>query len=392
MLFPRCIGGQRQGDVNFAKKKPRAGLACEQQRVLAAPADARFPGQFNLHDRRGINEDPITEIARVLGNPFSQFLQAIAQQLVIVASQRVARDGGLLRIVGKVGAGPSQADASPPVGGSEPGLRAWGAIKLGAGGTAVIIHAAGDDALRTGHQFSRPRAFRAMARHIIHLAVAALRQPIQQSGFCRAEVDAGKADGGKAQLVAPATNPFFQSDPVMHAIDDTCREYALPDEAATLALGAALGATLPENMSPAVVVYLEGDLGAGKTTLVRGLLRKVGAGETAKSPTYTLVEPYVISGLNLYHFDFYRFNVPEEFLDAGLDEYFSDKAANCLCLVEWPDRAQPYLPAADLCVQLALDGTGRRASIEAGSARGQQWLSVFPASPAAISSAVPAQS
>jgi tRNA threonylcarbamoyladenosine biosynthesis protein TsaE len=105
-------------------------------------------------------------------------------------------------------------------------------------------------------------------------------------------------------------------------------------------------------------------------------LRKVGAGETARSPTYTLVEPYVISGLNLYHFDFYRFSVPEEFLDAGLDEYFSDSG---LCLVEWPERAQPYLPAADLRVRLSHEDCGRRASIEAHSERGQQWLKGLPA-------------
>ncbi|MDP1653323.1 MAG: tRNA (adenosine(37)-N6)-threonylcarbamoyltransferase complex ATPase subunit type 1 TsaE [Rhodocyclaceae bacterium] len=179
----------------------------------------------------------------------------------------------------------------------------------------------------------------------------------------------------------------------MHAIDDNrrphLRTYSLPDEAATLALGAMLGAQLPQDLRPAVVVYLEGDLGAGKTTLVRGLLRKVGAGETAKSPTYTLVEPYVTSGLNLYHFDFYRFNVPEEFLDAGLDEYFSDSG---LCLVEWPDRAQPYLPAADLRIRLSHEGSGRHARVEAGSERGQQWLKTLPASLAANSSGVPVQS
>jgi tRNA threonylcarbamoyladenosine biosynthesis protein TsaE len=174
----------------------------------------------------------------------------------------------------------------------------------------------------------------------------------------------------------------------MHVLDDTCRDYVLSDAAGTLALGALLGATLPQDQMPAAVVYLEGDLGAGKTTLVRGLLQKVGAGETAKSPTYTLVEPHVVSGLNLYHFDFYRFNVPEEFLDAGLDEYFSDSG---VCLVEWPGRAQPYLPSADLRVRLELSGSGRRAHLEAGSARGRQWLSRLPATLAATSCNLPPQ-
>lgn len=172
----------------------------------------------------------------------------------------------------------------------------------------------------------------------------------------------------------------------MHASDDTCREYALPDAAATLALGALLAAVLPKDLRPAAVVYLEGDLGAGKTTLVRGLLQKAGVGGTVKSPTYTLVEPHVVSGLNLYHFDFYRFSVPEEFFDAGLDEYFADSG---LCLVEWPDRAQPYLPAADLRIRLELAGAGRRAGITADSERGRQWLTCLCAFPVATSSGSP---
>src|SRR5688572_13374248 len=93
---------------------------------------------------------------------------------------------------------------------------------------------------------------------------------------------------------------------------------ALQDEAATLALGAVLAPKL----HPGLVITLEGDLGAGKTTLVRGLLRSLGYGNKVKSPTYTLVEVHVVSGLHLYHFDFYRFNQAEEYLEAGLDEYF----------------------------------------------------------------------
>jgi tRNA threonylcarbamoyladenosine biosynthesis protein TsaE len=172
----------------------------------------------------------------------------------------------------------------------------------------------------------------------------------------------------------------------MHAVDDTRREYALPDATATRSLGAALAAALPQELRPAAVVYLEGDLGAGKTTLVGGLLQKIGAGDTAKSPTYTLVEPHVVSGLNLYHFDFYRFSAPEEFLDAGLEEYFSDSG---VCLVEWPDRAQPYLPAADLRVRLELVGSGRKAHLESNSERGRQWLKCLPVSLAAPSSNTP---
>ena len=130
---------------------------------------------------------------------------------------------------------------------------------------------------------------------------------------------------------------------------------ALPDEAATLALGAALAT----NLAPGMAIWLEGDLGAGKTTLVRGLLRAAGESGPVKSPTYTLVEVHVVSGLHFYHFDFYRFNQAEEYLDAGLDEYFSGSG---ICLVEWPDKAAPYLPAADMRIELrvAQNAAGER--------------------------------
>jgi len=141
----------------------------------------------------------------------------------------------------------------------------------------------------------------------------------------------------------------------------------LDDETATIALGAALAPC----MQPGLVVWLDGDLGAGKTTLVRGLLRALGETGPVKSPTYALVEIHVVSGLNLYHFDFYRFNQPEEYLDAGLDEYF---AGDGVCLVEWPERACPYLPVADLHIRLTVEGAGRFACLETGSERGRQCL------------------
>ena len=154
---------------------------------------------------------------------------------------------------------------------------------------------------------------------------------------------------------------------------------ALPREADTVALGGALVAGL----SPGMVIWLEGDLGAGKTTLVRGLLRAAGYSGPVKSPTYTLVEVHVVSGLHFYHFDFYRFNDAEEYLDAGLDEYFSGSG---ICLVEWPDKAAPYLPPADMRIELRVaageaDGqhdadadTGRIARITAVSAKGRTCL------------------
>ena len=126
----------------------------------------------------------------------------------------------------------------------------------------------------------------------------------------------------------------------------------MPDEAATLALGARLAALL----RPGMTAYLSGDLGAGKTTLVRGLLRSLGYAGRVKSPTYTLVELYEIPRLNLYHFDLYRFADPEEWAETGFREYFN---ADSVCLVEWPEKAQGLLPEPDLVMRLAVQGDGR---------------------------------
>lgn len=141
----------------------------------------------------------------------------------------------------------------------------------------------------------------------------------------------------------------------------------LPDERATLALGARLAQAL----APGLVVYLCGDLGSGKTTLVRGLLRGLGFTGNVKSPTYTLVELYAISRLNLHHFDFFRFSQPEEYLDAGLDEYFQDES---ICLVEWPEKAGEYLVPADLRIDLSMAGAGRIAEVSSHSGAGSSCL------------------
>lgn len=155
----------------------------------------------------------------------------------------------------------------------------------------------------------------------------------------------------------------------MHSVDVTA-EFVLPDEPATQRLGALLASQLV----PGMVVYLEGDLGAGKTTLVRAMLRGLGYEGAVKSPTYSLVEFYVISSLYLYHFDFYRFDSPEEFVDAGLGEYFAGQA---VCLVEWPEKAQACLPPADLVFRFDYAGEGRVLHAGAASARGGQCLSTL---------------
>jgi tRNA threonylcarbamoyladenosine biosynthesis protein TsaE len=141
----------------------------------------------------------------------------------------------------------------------------------------------------------------------------------------------------------------------------------LPDEAATQALGASLAHAL----APGLKVYLSGDLGAGKTTLVRALLRACGYAGKVKSPTYTLVEPYTVSNLHLYHFDLYRMTSPEEWSMSGFREIFDEAA---ICLVEWPERAAGELPEPDLAIALQIAESSRAAYIVAHSERGRTWL------------------
>ena len=141
----------------------------------------------------------------------------------------------------------------------------------------------------------------------------------------------------------------------------------MPDAAATARLGAALAA----GIAPGRVLHLSGELGSGKTTLVRGLLRALGISGPIKSPTYAWVEPYALSSLDLYHFDFYRFADQNAWLSSGLRDYFRPQAA---CIVEWPERAGDLLPAPDLSVRLEYAGEARRAHLEAHSDAGTGWL------------------
>ena len=133
----------------------------------------------------------------------------------------------------------------------------------------------------------------------------------------------------------------------------------------------ALGTEFASGIRPGMVIYLSGDLGAGKTTLARGLLRGLGYEGKVKSPTFTLVEVYEISRLYLYHFDFYRFNDPRELGEAGFREYFNPDS---VCLVEWPEKAAAGLPAADLKILMQVEGSGRRVEIFAETEAGKLCL------------------
>jgi tRNA threonylcarbamoyladenosine biosynthesis protein TsaE len=141
----------------------------------------------------------------------------------------------------------------------------------------------------------------------------------------------------------------------------------LADDSAT----AALGASLARALVPGLVIYLCGNLGAGKTALARAVLRGLGYEGKVKSPTFTLVELYAISRLTIYHFDLYRFGDPREWVEAGFRDYFGP---DTVCLVEWPEKAEGVLPPADLRITLQIQDSGRSAEIEAGTEAGNQCL------------------
>jgi len=132
-------------------------------------------------------------------------------------------------------------------------------------------------------------------------------------------------------------------------------KHYLKDEQATLDFGAKLATMLPKKG----LVFLHGSLGAGKTTLVRGLLRAAGHQGSTKSPTYTLVEPYLLPHQKFYHFDLYRLADPEELEYMGFRDYLDE---NALCLIEWPEKGGNFLPKADL--ELSLSYEGERRSIK----------------------------
>ncbi|MFM2262706.1 MAG: tRNA ((37)-N6)-threonylcarbamoyltransferase complex ATPase subunit type 1 TsaE [Pseudomonadota bacterium] len=207
----------------------------------------------------------------------------------------------------------------------------------------------------------------------MHFAMKTLAQPSQKSGFCVRQVDTGHANLGKSQFLAPSLNLRDELNTINHL---PCFVETATCEADTEALAQRLA------RSPALadaIVTLHGNLGAGKTTWVRHLLRALGVGGRVKSPTYAVVEGYQTppgaawpQGLAVSHFDFYRFNDPQEWEDAGFRELFAEPG---LKLVEWPEKAAELMPGPDASLTLTpLEGDGRRIEIKAHTATGQQLL------------------
>src|SRR5689334_7415975 len=213
-----------------------------------------------------------------------------------------------------------------------------------------------------------------MRCHIIHLPVPAAGEPGAQPFFAWTEVAVRDADLLESELLAPALDVAGERGEIrrlhfhfLHTAHFKVQFSSfLPDEASTLELGRALSQVL----EPGLVIYLEGDLGAGKTTLARGILRGLGYVGRVKSPTFTLVEAYSFFKLNLYHFDFYRFNNPRELADSGLTELFNESA---VCLIEWPEKASG-LPRADVRIQIRVTNDGRTVDLYADTEIGKACL------------------
>ena len=140
----------------------------------------------------------------------------------------------------------------------------------------------------------------------------------------------------------------------------------LADEEAMVAFGGQL-ANITQGHG---LIFLEGDLGAGKTTLSRGIIRGLGHTGAVKSPTFTLVEPYEIGDIRAFHFDLYRLVDPEELEYMGIRDYFDEDA---LCLIEWPQQGAGFLPKADLTITIRPHNTGRALTLSPQGSRGEAW-------------------
>jgi len=152
------------------------------------------------------------------------------------------------------------------------------------------------------------------------------------------------------------------------------RSMYLPDAGSTVAAGEGLAPGLRGGM----IVTLFGELGAGKTTLVRGMLRGLGWTGAVKSPTYALIEHYMFSSLYFHHFDFYRFDRADEWDTSGFAEYFRPDA---ICVIEWPERVAARLPLVDLALLLEPSGPGRMLRLMAGTPAGSACLAASSAHP-----------
>jgi len=147
----------------------------------------------------------------------------------------------------------------------------------------------------------------------------------------------------------------------------TVLNFSLDTEEDTHRFGALLG----KHLNAPLVCYLRGDLGVGKTRLVRAVIQSLGYDGNVKSPTYTLVEPYQLQGVNIYHFDLYRISDPEELDFLGIRDYFDHHS---ISFIEWPDKGKGWLNAADLSILLEFNGDGRKIQLSGLTEKGIKLL------------------
>jgi tRNA threonylcarbamoyladenosine biosynthesis protein TsaE len=208
--------------------------------------------------------------------------------------------------------------------------------------------------------------------------VETVSQPGEQTRFRARKVDTGHADLGESELAGPRADLRHQERTVALTAVEHHAPIVGSAPSPLLWRGEEDTHAFAQRLArhPGIVdafIALHGNLGAGKTTLVRHLLRALGAQGRIKSPTYAVVEPYELPGLAAWHFDFYRFGDAREWEDAGFRDIF---AAPGLKLAEWPEKAAALLPTADLDIHIELDDDeNRRVALRANTARGRELLS-----------------
>ncbi|MGB1382672.1 MAG: tRNA (adenosine(37)-N6)-threonylcarbamoyltransferase complex ATPase subunit type 1 TsaE [Porticoccaceae bacterium] len=154
---------------------------------------------------------------------------------------------------------------------------------------------------------------------------------------------------------------------------DIQRSVALDGESKMVNFGAQLAAAMGKIDSP-LLILLNGDLGAGKTTISRGILQGLGHQGAVKSPTYTLVEPYQLAIGKIYHFDLYRLTDPEELEHIGFSDYLSEAK---LCIIEWPENGGSYIPLPDLSIGIQLNGSGRQVTLDSSTESGKRCINLL---------------